>query len=424
MAKVLISVLGTGQYKDCVYHYCNVKHKSKFIQESLVHILCEDWTNKDKFVIALTEGARSRHWEAQDGLRNRFQNMGIRVEEVPIPDGKNEQELWEIFSSIYNSIDEGDEIVLDITHSFRTIPMFLIIILNYAKVLKNIKVAGIYYGAYEAKTIVNDEDYAPIFDLMPYNNLLQWTKGIDTFLNVGSAKQLAEFSKEINSESIKKKDKTYLNVNKAVQALDAFTHNINTCRGSILSSKEYRRSISASYENLCKCIDNISNEKNDAIAPLVPLFDKVMERTNDFRENNLLSTGIATIKWSIENNLTQQGYTVLEETLKTYICVKYGLVENNKDHREYIAKAALMVYGKEEKDWKIKEAYREEVRGLVKRLDRDIVSLSTQVTDKRNDINHYGMNNAASSSENLSRYLKDYFNRFLEIIEWEKRQDD
>lgn len=95
--------------------------------------------------------------------------------------------------------------------------MFLIIMLNYAKVLKNIKVAGIYYGAYEAKILVNDEDYAPIYDLMPYNNLLQWIKGIDTFLNVGSAKQLVEFSKEINSESIKKKDKTYLSINKAVK---------------------------------------------------------------------------------------------------------------------------------------------------------------------------------------------------------------
>lgn len=63
--------------------------------------------------------------------------------------------------------------------------------------------------------------------------------------------------------------------------MDAFTNNINICRGSILSSKEYRRSISASYKNLYKFIENISNEKNDAIAPLVPLFDKVRESNNN-----------------------------------------------------------------------------------------------------------------------------------------------
>lgn len=88
MAKVLISVLGIGEYKDCIYNYNNIEHKSKFIQESLIHILNKDCNKIDKFVIALTEGARIRHWESEDGLRDRFSNLCIKVKELSIPDEK------------------------------------------------------------------------------------------------------------------------------------------------------------------------------------------------------------------------------------------------------------------------------------------------------------------------------------------------
>lgn len=39
---------------------------------------------------------------------------------------------------------EGDEIIFDITHSFRSIPMLAITIMNYAKVLKNCKLKEVY----------------------------------------------------------------------------------------------------------------------------------------------------------------------------------------------------------------------------------------------------------------------------------------
>jgi len=63
-----------------------------------------------------------------------------------IPDGKDTDEIWEIFDIIYNALEEDDNIYIDITHSFRYLPMLLLVLLNYAKYLKNIKIKQITYG--------------------------------------------------------------------------------------------------------------------------------------------------------------------------------------------------------------------------------------------------------------------------------------
>jgi CRISPR-associated DxTHG motif protein len=51
--------------------------------------------------------------------------LGHRVEWVDIPEGRSEQELWEIFDRVASAVDEGDTILLDITHAFRSIPMIV-----------------------------------------------------------------------------------------------------------------------------------------------------------------------------------------------------------------------------------------------------------------------------------------------------------
>ena len=71
------------------------------------------------------------------------------VTRVEIPEGKSEAEIWEIFNIVFGSLEREDEVVFDITHAFRSIPMLAIVILNYAKMMKKVTLSGIYYGAFE-----------------------------------------------------------------------------------------------------------------------------------------------------------------------------------------------------------------------------------------------------------------------------------
>ena len=45
---------------------------------------------------------------------------------------------------------------------------------------------------------------------------------------------------------------------------------------------------------------------------------------------------MAVTAWSIENGMIQQGYTSLEETIKTWICHNYELNEVDERNREGI----------------------------------------------------------------------------------------
>lgn len=73
----------------------------------------------------------------------------MNFEEIQILEGRTEKELWKIYDEIFHVIDDRENVVFDITHGLRSIPLQALVALNCAKVIKNINIVGIYYGAYE-----------------------------------------------------------------------------------------------------------------------------------------------------------------------------------------------------------------------------------------------------------------------------------
>jgi CRISPR-associated DxTHG motif protein len=162
--KVFISVLGTGYYEACKYikgSFCSTE--TRFIQQATLEYLkvSNNWTTKnndgevvDRVIILLTDGARKTNWsqtkrtnkitgEEEDylGLEQVLQNMNLPcpVETLSIPDGKSEDEMWTIFNTVYNALKPNDELYFDLTHSFRYLPMLVLVLGNYAKFLKALR---------------------------------------------------------------------------------------------------------------------------------------------------------------------------------------------------------------------------------------------------------------------------------------------
>lgn len=57
--------------------------------------------------------------------------------------------------------------------------------------------------------------------------------------------------------------------------------------------------------------------------------------------------GIEIVRWSIRYRMVQQGYTALEETIKTYICERYGLDDIVLKNREDIVSSIFTASNKE-----------------------------------------------------------------------------
>lgn len=440
MAKKFLSFLGTSDYKECTYIYTKenreIECTTKYIQEALIKALCSDWTGDDKAIIFLTEKARKNNWTNEEIIERRLEenlkhNKNIDVADVSIPDGKSVEEIWEIFDILCANIDDKDEVIFDITHSFRSIPMLALVVLNYVKVVKDIKLTGIYYGAYEAKELVDDKEIAPIFNLTSFDELLEWSQAVNSFLKYGNSMHLKEISVKTIKDGLKNGNKNYQEVNNFIQRLNDFTNCIYTCRGKCskdINKNPNTKSIKIAYENMEKCLEKIQANKNDSVKPLVPLFDKIQERTKDFKNADNFYTGMAVVKWSIDNNLTQQAYTAFEETIKTYVCIKFGLDETIKDHREEFAAKALKIKAKNisEDKWIIAQKYRndkdyrETLKNIVSGLDEEISKLSDTLSQKRNDINHFGYKDNVLSYEALNCDIKNLYERFNAYVEHNK----
>jgi CRISPR-associated Csx2 family protein len=114
-------------------------------------------------VIFLTDEAFRKNWENDGygmrkdgstdckGLRQCLEELSLSVplKQVRIQDGKSEAEIWDIFNQVYSILECEDRVTMDITHAFRSIPMLAIVLLNYARALKQISISGIHYGAFE-----------------------------------------------------------------------------------------------------------------------------------------------------------------------------------------------------------------------------------------------------------------------------------
>jgi CRISPR-associated DxTHG motif protein len=184
----LLSVLGRGEYQRIRYHPAADParwHESRYAPVATAALA----GGIGEALLLLTEEARQTHWEA---CRAEFEAIGVPARFEPIPMGRNEQEVWQIFERIVGSVGQGDEVVLDVTHAFRHLPFIVFGSLTYLTALRGARVRGVYYGAYEARA----DGAAPILDLGALLHLSNWYHGMRTFRDTGHTRHLAALLRE------------------------------------------------------------------------------------------------------------------------------------------------------------------------------------------------------------------------------------
>src|SRR5690554_5061299 len=198
--KVFVSFLGTNNYLATNYYLGGQKVDGvRYIQEALARMFCADWEESDLVLIFCTDEAAKQNWEDkehskaesadQEGLQSRLQALkmqGLLMAEVRmclIPEGFTEDEIWDVFAVVYEQLHENDRVWLDITHAFRSIPLFMLVLLNYSQFLKQVQLEAIYYGAFEklgpaykVREMPLVERNAPVLDLHSFVALMDWTK--------------------------------------------------------------------------------------------------------------------------------------------------------------------------------------------------------------------------------------------------------
>jgi CRISPR-associated DxTHG motif protein len=143
--------------------------------------------------VFVTEGARNLHY---DRLALQAEDFVEHIYPVPIPDGRNETELWRIFQAVADVVDADDHLIFDITHGFRSLPFLSFLAAAYLREVKSVELEAVLYGAYEAGDRSVTPARAPVFDLTRFVTLLDWVAAAESFTRFGDASDLARLLRD------------------------------------------------------------------------------------------------------------------------------------------------------------------------------------------------------------------------------------
>lgn len=404
--KVFISILGTGNYAPCEYTQGDfTSSDTHFIQKATLEFLNvkETWTIQDIAYIFLTPTARTSNWQEnpvyKGGEKKDYRGLAPILDEMKLPcpietvditeDG-DEQGLWSVFQTIYDKLQEGDELYIDITHSFRYLPMLLLVLCNYAKFLKQTKVVYISYGNYEAKASVK-----PLVDLMPLVEVQDWTLAASEFLRNGRTASFTALVKERIQPILKEtkgQDEDARALRLFLNRLEPLSQSLTTVRGKAIIDGGIFRDLNDSAQNL----------KNTLIPAMAPLIDKIKDSFSGFDSIVNIKNGFEAAQWCYDKQLYQQSITILQETLKGYTATQAGYPCDEQLYQDLAGTAYNIAFNKRpESEWKLGEKNNDQDdfnrrKVIVKRmlslpLVQELCGLYDEISQLRNDFNHAGI---------------------------------
>ena len=225
MLRVLITTLGKAKKQDnkryytATYSFDNKeKYSTPFFGYALYQYLQSKNEKPDKIVIL---GTSTSMWDAwyevtedlltdesmidADYLNNKIKTgvesadltilqkklseyFGVKVVCEIIPIGAAQDDLVEILYSIKKQVNNNDAVVMDVTHGLRYLPMIELLSTFLLKHSLNIRLNGIYYGAFD----LNKNGVTPAVNLDGLYHLNQWIEAISIFETNGNVIKLSK----------------------------------------------------------------------------------------------------------------------------------------------------------------------------------------------------------------------------------------
>ena len=420
----IISFLGLNAYQ--VTKYLNPENpnsefcETKYYQEALAQFY-----EPDSIYIFLTQkvekyspgkfqklGDNSDHYVRQseeksnwEQLKEIFQSKYPHVNLIPvkgIPEQNTVDDIWTIFNKVNECLEEGDEVIFDITHSFRSVPIVALLAVSYFRVVRDVKIKALIYGAFEAKNTNTNE--TPTFDLLPVIRLFDWLTATDQFLKTGNGRDLASLLRQAvpSEQELRLKPETRpirSHLEKSAKAIE-----------SISLALAITRPIEA-----MEASSNLRSKLEDAIPtfekrakPFTFLVDRVIQEHGQFSLKNSRSQDtfvtnlwlqLKMINWYLDYDQVVQAVTLAREWIISVLVLRFD-------------KPMFQLYGGRN-DVELALNNGTEVRKKDPRsikaspLDDDfeklpdVVGLTktwSKTTELRNDIAHVGMNQSKSLS--------------------------
>ena len=410
----IISFLGLSKYEETTYlsPIGSEKVTTPFFQEALV-----EFYHPETLYVLLTQtvetfiprGASESNWEAlQKRLHGKVSLQPIKN----IPERNSPEDVWSIFQQVTNCLQDGDSVIFDITHSFRSVPVVALIAVSYLRVVRKVKIEGLLYGAFEAKNKETNE--TPTFDLLPIVSLLEWTTATDQFIKTGNGEALASLLHSSNST----------------------TENLAASIKGIAQGLQLLRPMDVMRESAL--LPDRIKEATPIVSQSVPPFESLLERVEedygkfglanpeDYTTNSKFSLirQLKMIEWYAEKGQTLQALCLAREWLPSLLCYHFEL--DPQIHRPNREEMELLLTGGKIKGRE--SIYLDQWLKIPKKTRTQLNNLWSgqfNLANLRNDALHAGFRKNHKGAEDIVQQTQQIIEELNAIaIEWNLTQNN
>lgn len=380
MPHTALSFLGTGQYSPTTYTWKDQQHTTRFMPVAL-----ESLFEPERLLVAETPGAREKHGEA---LRQSCDVTGVEV-----PKATDEDAWWRMFNVLADTVPQGTTLLVDITHGFRSQPFLSLAVIMYLRVVKDVEVERIVYGAYEA----GGDGTSPVVDLTSFLDLIDWAKATDQFKQYGDAAPLRDMFEDLADESalgsqaalrLKPAGETLqrltraLTLNRPLETLDEAEDLIEVLEGAMDDAMNVPPAVPA----------------RRLMVTLAQRFAPIGHAEGSVFTSRGLGAQAAMLRFYLQTRQYLQAFTLAREMLVSWVCVHHDLDplergQSEPDPQGRRGARALL------REWDLMDS--EERSEALATRENDIARLWADLRLLRNDIAHAGFSHSPTPSEEL-----------------------
>lgn len=428
MAKILIAGIGGGEKRDGKYRETNYSLEGKVYENrSFIASVIEEHFKIDKTIFIGTVGSMwdnlyeyyckkynidydeeyamslfetiveaNKDMDISQLKIEKFNNIfNGKIEGRVTKYGVDSEQIFDNFNIILNlqdTLKDGDEVYIDITHSFRSNAMWMFLVMNFITDLmdKNIEIKMISYGMFEIAD--RTSNITPIIDLNAFYKLLKWIKGAQSFKNYGNSYLLLD---NIENEELRKKLKT-------------FSHAMNL---------NYIGTLKQNLNSLKKLLPEIDEMKGPGKLLIPQIVREFVKEFDGVKKDFILQVRLA--KWHYKQSRYAMAYININEAIKGYVADELREFYPDKSEEELLDYARKWFFKleprvsrpnfkKDNENKKIIEYYK--IFDHSRRVRNDIAHSLGQKDSAINDI---------ISLENYCAKLEDMLSKEGFIYNWE-----
>lgn len=383
---IILSALGTGAYREATYHF---EGQDSTVRTGFFAAALAQWYPEARVVILATQGALKG--PNGEHLTRRLPNAEV----VSIPNGATEQECWDLFNAVAAAVPEGEEVIFDITHGLRHLPMLGFLVLSYLRVVKRVQIRRVLYGALELtprNVPAGQEALTQVVDLTPLVTLLDWAQAAKRFEDTGDASMFQPLL------AVKQK----ADYNLVARQLPVFSQAMVMNRGQLIPTEAAR------------LVELLSKAQSGELLPQQKPFALIMAQLEQqvqplaltsAEPQAVLLSELAVIEWYFARRLHPQAASLGTEWLiSLFGWMNTATLPSDLDERQTLAHALTTLH-------------RERLAGTAS-ASPEFMALSAtynEISQIRNDLMHFGFRPNAAPTNRIQQRMTDALMKLRQI---------